>query len=149
MRILIAAGVLVLLVVPPLLVRFRPRWVTTFNLAVTNRIIGPFATSLPGFGIITHVGRKSGRSFRTPVKPYRCSGGFLIALTYGPESQWVQNILASGRADLETRHTRYSISSPLLVHDPTRKNFSLPVRIILGILGAHDFLQVSASHESK
>ena len=52
---------LAILVAPVLLIRFRKRWVAAFNLAVTNRITSRFAARLPGFGILTHVGRKSGR----------------------------------------------------------------------------------------
>jgi len=135
---------LALLIVPPLLVRFRPRWVAAFNRAVTNRIRAPFVTWLPGFGMITHIGRKSGKTFRTPVNVFRAPGGFRIALTYGPSSQWVQNILAAGDLELETVGRRYHISSLELVNDPTRANFPLLVRTVLGILGAHHFLRVSA-----
>ena len=71
---------LVLVLVPILLIRFRKRWVAAFNLAVTNRIISRFAARLPGFGILTHVGRKSGRVYRTPVNVFRAPEGFLIAL---------------------------------------------------------------------
>ena len=61
----IAASVtllLVLLLAPILLIRFRKRWVAAFNRAVTNRITSRFAARLPGFGILTHVGRKSAGS---------------------------------------------------------------------------------------
>ncbi len=59
----IAASVILLLAIlltPILLIRFRKRWVAAFNLAVTNRITSQFADRLPGFGILTHIGRKSG-----------------------------------------------------------------------------------------
>lgn len=140
----IAAAIFVtLLIAPPLLLRFRPRWVAAFNLAVTNRITSPFANRLPGFGIITHIGRKSGNHFRTPVNVFRAPGGFLIALTYGPNSQWVQNVVAAGGAELETRRVRYHLSAPSVVHDPTRSQFPFPVRLVLRFLGATDFLRVS------
>ncbi len=129
----------------PLLVRFRPRWVAAFNLAVTNRITGPFVPWLPGFGLLTHVGRKSGRTFHTPINVFRTPGGFMIALTYGPNSQWVQNVLAADEAELVTRGTHYHLSAPAVVHDPSRQNFPLIVRIALRILGATDLLRVSAS----
>jgi deazaflavin-dependent oxidoreductase (nitroreductase family) len=136
--------ILVLLLIPPLLVRYRPRWVAAFNLAVTNRILGPLAKWLPGFGVVTHIGRKSGRRFRTPVNVFRAPGGFMIALTYGPNSQWVQNVLAAGEAELETRRAKYHLTSPTVVHDPTRQRFPLIVRVALRILGADHFLQVSS-----
>ena len=133
------------LIAPPLLLRFRPRWVAAFNLVVTNRITGPFATWLPGFGVITHIGRKSGRTLSNPVNVFRTSGGFLIALTYGPNSQWVQNVLAAGSAELETRRAKYRLSNPAVVHDPTRRRFPLIVRTVLRIIGATDFQQVASS----
>jgi deazaflavin-dependent oxidoreductase (nitroreductase family) len=144
LRIAIVAGV-VIIIAAPLLVRFRPRWVAAFNLVVTNRIAGLFVTRLPGFGVITHIGRKSGKTFHTPVKVYRAPGGFLIALTYGPESQWVQNVVAAGQAELETRHTRYHVSSPTVVHDPSRQQFPFIVGLALRIIGATDFLRVSGN----
>jgi F420H(2)-dependent quinone reductase len=91
------------LVAPILLIRFRKRWVAAFNLAVTNRITGRFAARMPGFGILTYVGRKSGRVYRTPVNVFRAPEGFLIGLTYGRESEWVRNVVSAGACQLETR----------------------------------------------
>jgi deazaflavin-dependent oxidoreductase (nitroreductase family) len=126
-----------------LLMRFRKRWLAAFNLAVTNRITSRFAAWLPGFGIITHVGRKSGKAYRTPVNVFRAPKGFLIALTYGTQSEWVKNVLAAGACQLETRGARYQLSSPTIVHDRTRRQFPFPVRVILGLVGANDFMQLS------
>jgi deazaflavin-dependent oxidoreductase (nitroreductase family) len=140
---------LAFLLVPILLVRFRKRWVAAFNLAVTNRITSRFAHRLPGFGILTHVGRKSGRVYRTPANVFRAPEGFLIALTYGRESEWVKNVLAAGECELETRGVRYHLSAPTIVHDPTRRRFPLPVRIVLRLIGANDFSQFSASSKRQ
>jgi deazaflavin-dependent oxidoreductase (nitroreductase family) len=135
-------SVLAVLAAPILLIRFRKRWVAAFNLAVTNRITSRFAARLPGFGILTHVGRKSGRIYRTPVNVFRAPDGFVIALTYGRDSEWVKNVLAAGGCQLETRGVRYQLSSPTIVHDPTRRRFPLFVRVILRIIGANDFMQM-------
>src|SRR6202035_5280752 len=144
----IAASVILLLAIllaPILLIRFRKRWVAAFNLAVTNRITSRFADRLPGFGILTHAGRKSGKLHRTPVNVFRAPEGFLIALTYGRESEWVKNVLSAGGCELETRGVRYQLSAPTIVHDPTRQQFPFPVRMILGLIGANDFMQLSIS----
>jgi hypothetical protein len=53
----------------------------SLQLAVTNRITSGFAARLPGFGILTHAGRKSGKFYRTPVNVFRATEVFLIALT--------------------------------------------------------------------
>jgi len=138
-------SVLAFLLAPILLIRLRKRWVAAFNLAVTNRITSRFANRLPGFGILIHVGRKSGRVYRTPVNVFRVPEGFLIALTYGRDSEWVKNVLAAGKCQLETRRVRYQLSSPTIVHDPSRRRFPFVVRMILRLIGANDFMQLSTS----
>src|ERR1700694_1905235 len=141
----VVISVLAILLAPILLIRFRRRWVAAFNLAVTNRVTSRFAARLPGFGILTHVGRKSGKLYRTPVNVFRATEGFLIALTYGRESEWVRNVLAAGGCALETRHVLYQLSAPTIVHDTTGRRFPLFVRIILRLIGASDFMQLSTS----
>jgi len=136
---------LAILLAPILLIRFRKRWVATFNRAVTNRITSRFAARLPGFGILTHVGRKSGTLYDTPVNVFQAPEGFLIALTYGRESEWVKNVLAAGGCNLETRDVVYQLSAPIIVHDPTRRRFPLFVRMVLRLIGANDFMQLSIS----
>src|SRR5262249_57830843 len=82
-----------------LMMRFRKRWLAKINIAFANRITSLFAGWLPGFGILTHVGRKSGKTYRTPVNVFRVPNGFIIALTYSSQSQWVKNVLASAGCD--------------------------------------------------
>jgi deazaflavin-dependent oxidoreductase (nitroreductase family) len=136
---------LAILLAPILLIRFRKRWVAAFNLAVTNRVTSRFAARLPGFGILAQVGRKSCRVYRTPVNVFRAPEGFLIALTYGRESQWVRNVVAAGGYELETRGVQYQLSSPTIMHDPARRLFPTLVRIVLRLIRANDFMQLSTS----
>ena len=140
---ILAITLLAILLAPILLIRFRKRWVAAFNRIFLNRITGLFAARLPGFGILTHVGRKSGRVYRTPVNVFRVPDGFLIALTYGRDSEWVKNVLAAGRCQLETRGITHELNHPTIVHDPTRQRFPLPVRTILRLIGANDFMHLS------
>lgn len=128
-----------------LMMRFRKRWLARFNIAITNRITGLFAGWLPGFGILTHVGRKSGKVHRTPLNVFRESGGFIIALTYSRQSEWVKNVLAAGGCELETVGKKYQLSSPKVVHDPSRQRFPIPVRLVLRLVGADEYMEVSQS----
>src|SRR6266498_1317049 len=68
-----------------------PRSVTRFNRTILNRVLSPAAARLPAFGIVIHRGRKSGRSYRTPVNIFRQRDGYVIALTYGV-GDWVRNV---------------------------------------------------------
>jgi deazaflavin-dependent oxidoreductase (nitroreductase family) len=140
-----AISLLAILLVPILLVRFLKRPVAAFHRAITNRIARPFASRLPGFGVVTNAGRNSGKLYRTPVNVFREPGGLLIALTYGRDSGWVRNVLAAGRCQLETRRVTYQLSEPVIVNDPTRRRFPLLVRIVLGLIDANDYLQLSTS----
>jgi deazaflavin-dependent oxidoreductase (nitroreductase family) len=100
---------------------------------------------MPGFGILAHIGRKSGNVYRTPVNVFRASNGFIIALTYSSQSEWVKNVLAAGGCELKTRGKKYHLSAPKVVYDPTRRRFPIPVRIVLGIVGADEYMELSTS----
>jgi deazaflavin-dependent oxidoreductase (nitroreductase family) len=121
-----------------LLMRFRKRWLAKINIAVTNRITSLFAGWLPGFGILTHVGRKSGKVYRTPVNVFRAPNGFIIALTYSSQSEWVKNVLAAGGCELKTRGMKYQFSTPKVVRDPSRRRFPILVRLVLKLVGADE-----------
>jgi deazaflavin-dependent oxidoreductase (nitroreductase family) len=126
-----------------LMMRFRKRWLAKINIAFTNRITGLFAGYVPGFGILTHVGRKSGKVYRTPVNVFQASNGFIIALTYSSQSEWVKNVLAAGGCELKTRGKKHQLSAPKVVRDATRQRFPIPVRSVLRIVGADEYMDLS------
>ena len=117
-----------------------PRSVARFNRRVTNRLIGRLAPRLPGFGIVVHTGRKTGRRYRTPVNVFHRAHNYVIALTYGPEADWVRNVRAAGGCLLETRGRTLRLTQPQLVHNARRRSMPLPVRLILGLVHVSDFL---------
>ena|SRR5215469_12754248 len=140
------AAVIIIIVIAAtgvLLMRFRKRWLAKINIAFTNRITGLFAGWLPGFGTLTHVGRKSGKIYRTPVNVFRAANGFIIALTYSSQSEWVKNVSAAGGCELKTRGKKYELSAPKVVRDPSRRLFPLPVRLVLRIVGADEYMEFS------
>ena len=126
-----------------LMMRFRKRWLAKINIAFTNRITSLFAGWLPGFGILTHVGRKSGKVYRTPVNVFRAPNGFIIALTYSSQCEWVKNVLAADGCELKTRGRQYQLSSPTVVHDPSRRRFPFPVHIVLTLVGADEYMELA------
>jgi deazaflavin-dependent oxidoreductase (nitroreductase family) len=140
-----AASIIIIVIAASgiLMMRFCKRWLAKINIAFTNRITGLFAGWLPGFGILTHVGRKSGKVYRTPINVFRASNGFVIALTYSSQSEWVKNVLAAGSCELKTRANKYQLSTPKVVRDPTRRRFSIPVRVVLRLVGADEYMELS------
>jgi deazaflavin-dependent oxidoreductase (nitroreductase family) len=87
-----------------------------------------------------HTGRKSGRTFRTPINIFRDGEGYVIALTYGPESDWVRNVLTAGGCDVIMRGRTVHMTEPALVHDPSRSRMPAITRPLMGALGVADFL---------
>src|SRR5438105_2427440 len=108
-----------------------PHSVARFNKRVTNRLTGRLATRLPGFAVVVHTGRKTHRQYRTPINVFRRAGKYVIALTYGPNADWVRNVLADGRCMLhhETRGRAHRLSRPRLFHDERRSSMPPHVRL--------------------
>jgi deazaflavin-dependent oxidoreductase (nitroreductase family) len=95
-------------------------------------------------GVIVHEGRKSHRRYRTPVLVFRRGHDFIIALTYGRQSQWVQNVLAQGGCELENMGRTVRLIHPRVIHDAQRRLMPALIRVGLSLLDVSDFLEVSA-----
>ena len=88
-----------------------PKWVARANRIGFNRLSRHLAPWLPGFGVVVHHGRRSGRTYRTPVNVFRSADGYVLALTYGADSDWVKNVLAAGGAELQIRGRRIQVGA--------------------------------------
>src|SRR3954466_9758855 len=108
-----------------------PKRLARFNRVVTNRVLGRSPDTCPGFAIVTHVGRRSGRTYRTPVNVFREDGRYVFALTYGADSDWVRNVVAAGGCEIETRRQRVALVDPQRFTDEGRRVVPAPVRWIL------------------
>jgi deazaflavin-dependent oxidoreductase (nitroreductase family) len=108
-----------------------------------NRVIGRFADRLPGFGLLTHVGRKSGRAYSTPVNVFRTDDGYAVALTYGPGSDWVRNVQAAGGCTIVTRGHPNQLSNPTLREDPQPSPVPAVPGLILKATNTHHYLYLT------
>jgi deazaflavin-dependent oxidoreductase (nitroreductase family) len=90
--------------------------VRRFNRGVTNKRVLRSAGS-PGApaGLIRHVGRATGRAYDTPVGPFATDDGFVVALPYGPATDWVRNVMAAGTATLVVEGVAHQVDQPRLV----------------------------------
>ncbi|MGV0642497.1 hypothetical protein [Mycolicibacterium sp. XJ879] len=79
----------------------------------------------------SHRGRKSQRLYRTPLWAFRRQGGFVIALTYGFEADWVRNVLAADGCEIEARGRRYQVGSPRVYHDENATDMPAFIRFML------------------
>jgi len=99
----------------------RIRFIRPFTTKVFNPLARRFAGWMPGFAILTHVGRKSGQTYRTPINVFRRGDHYLFALTYGSNVQWLKNIFAAGSVEMRTRGRDIHLVEPELIVDPDLK----------------------------
>ncbi|HMF03941.1 MAG TPA: nitroreductase family deazaflavin-dependent oxidoreductase [Acidimicrobiia bacterium] len=119
-----------------------PKAVARFNNHVTNHVSRPAARHLPGFAVVTHLGRRSGRTYQTPVNMFRDGERYVFALTYGADSQWVENVMAAGSCEVRTQGRTVRLCEPRIFTDPERRPVPAPVRIVLQVLDVSDFLSM-------
>jgi len=77
------------------------------------------------------------------VNVFRAPNGFIIALTYSSQSEWVKNVLAADGCELQTHGKKYQLSSPKVVRDPTRQRFPFPVPLVLRLVGTDEYMELS------
>ncbi|CLP68180.1 deazaflavin-dependent nitroreductase [Mycobacterium tuberculosis] len=93
-----------------------PQWLARFNRYVTNPIQRLWAGWLPAFAILEHVGRRSGKPYRTPLNVFSADvdgrAGVAILLTYGPNRDWLKNITAAGGGRMRRYGKTFGVANP-------------------------------------
>jgi deazaflavin-dependent oxidoreductase (nitroreductase family) len=84
-----------------------------FNRALFNPVMRTLA-GRRGFpvAVVEHHGRRSGRRYRTPVLAFRLDDGYVVALFYGADRDWVRNVLAAGSCTLDRGGRRVDLTGP-------------------------------------
>lgn len=119
-----------------------PRVVGRWNKAAFNRFTRHTAPWAPGMGLVVHRGRRSGRVYQTPVRVFPIRDGYVIALTYGPGTDWAQNVLAAGGCELRTQGRSVLLTEPHVYHDESRRNIRPVERQALRLLRVADFMSL-------
>lgn len=89
-----------------------PQWLARFNRHVTNPIQRLWAGWAPTMGILEHAGRKSGKQYRTPLSVFPADDGVAILLTYGPDRDWLKNIMSAGGGRLRRYGRTFDVTDP-------------------------------------
>ncbi|MFQ6398233.1 nitroreductase family deazaflavin-dependent oxidoreductase [Nocardia sp. KC 131] len=88
-----------------------PRWWGHIN----KRVFNPHAIAGGKWPVLTHIGRTSGATYRTPLEAHPVDGGYLFVLVYGSGADWVQNILIAGGAQLRIDGQEIELAAPRLL----------------------------------
>lgn len=91
-----------------------PKLMARSNRWLVNPLMRRFAGTIPPFALIEHVGRRTGKRYRTPVFAFSANDGFVIALVYTRDSDWVHNVLARDGCTITYRRRRFALAEPRL-----------------------------------
>ncbi|BAX92924.1 nitroreductase/quinone reductase family protein [Mycobacterium shigaense] len=95
------------------------------------------------FALLTHVGRRSARTYHTALGAQAYGDGFLLPLGYGSQTDWYRNVMGTGTCALAWKGQTYQLERPeLLSGSEALQAWPLRQRITLRLAGIHDFLWV-------
>jgi deazaflavin-dependent oxidoreductase (nitroreductase family) len=118
-----------------------------------TRLLNPSIRRLAGrpgvplVGLLHHQGRRSGRSYVTPVGVGSSGATFLIPLTFGSTSDWCRNVLAAGTCSITWHGRRYAADQAEVVDDlvaqaEVQAAFGPLPRLLFRLMGLHQFLRL-------
>jgi len=85
------------------------------------RAVSPLTRPLAGrrffplWAVLLHRGRRSGREYAVPVGVRTAPDGLYVALPFGEQTQWAQNVLAAGGCTLRWRGEDLVVTEPTMV----------------------------------
>jgi len=119
------------------------------SLRVGTRLFNPLTLALAGsrrlplFAVVHHRGRRSGRSYTTPVGARRTADGFVIPLTFGDRADWFQNVQATGACVIRWRGAEHPVIEPEVVDWETAQPAFYPVeRVLVPLIGIKQFVRL-------
>ena len=92
-----------------------PYFMRRVNRVFTNPLLGTFAWVVPPLAVIHHVGRKSGRAYKSPVVAFPTAKGFVVPMTYGRDVDWGRNLVAAKGGEIERLGRRHAVRNPRIV----------------------------------
>lgn len=116
-----------------------------FNKYVPNRILRVFAYASRGpFAIVRHVGRRSGKTYETPIMVWPVTGGFVIELTFGAATDWLRNIQTAGGGTILWHKREYTVGAPEPVDAQTAaRALPAPARVFLRLMRLHEYVRLA------
>lgn len=116
-----------------------PGALAKFNRLVSNKAMRPLARRMPGFGVLRHTGRVTGKTYQTPLNVWERDNRLVVALTYGADVDWLANARASD-SSMIVQDKDISVGRPTVV-DAQVGMTAMPagVRPILWLLSVEEF----------
>jgi deazaflavin-dependent oxidoreductase (nitroreductase family) len=118
-------------------------------LSAGTRIFNPLMRGLAGsrrlplFAVVRHRGRRSGRSYATPVAARMTPDGFIIPLTFGARADWFRNVRAAGGCVIGWKGAEYAVVEPEIVAWADARSAFTPLeRTLVPLIGIQRFVRL-------
>ena len=125
-------------------------------LRVGVRYLNPLMLSLAGsprlpmLAVIYHRGRRSGRSYATPLGARPIGDGFVIPITFGEQANWFRNVQSTGGCMIRWKGANYALIYPEFIDWATARSAFYPVeRILMPIIGIEQFVRLRHASASS
>jgi deazaflavin-dependent oxidoreductase (nitroreductase family) len=113
-------------------------------------ILGRAGKRPSSFAVIQHRGRRSGRTYTTPVSARPTADGFMVPLTFGEGADWFQNVRAAGGCVIRWKGAEYTVTAPEVVDRATARSAFSPVeRTFLPLIGIEQFVRLRRAPTSE
>ena len=95
------------------------------------------------YAVVQHTGRRSGRTYTTPVSARATPDGFVVPMTFGEQADWFRNVQAAGRCVIRWNGVDYPVVEPEIVDwSIARSAFSPVERMLVPLMGIHQFVRL-------
>ena len=114
---------------------------------VNKRVFNPREIRKGERPVLIHTGRKSGRSYETPLDAHPVDNGYVFILMYGADkTDWVKNLQAAGSARLRIAGQEKELRNPrLLSNDEAWDVLPAETEPIPGWLNVTEYLRMDAA----
>lgn len=91
-------------------------WLHWYHKHVTNPAMVRFVSGRSSINaLLHHVGRRSGKTYATPLTAHRSGETIIVPLPYGAETDWLRNLRAAGEGVVELEGRSFTVDEPEVV----------------------------------
>jgi deazaflavin-dependent oxidoreductase (nitroreductase family) len=115
-----------------------------YDAVILKMAEGPFSP----YAVLTHIGRRSGRAYKTPLGASPLGDGFVLGLAFGADADWCRNVMAAGKCTLKWHGQEYALEMPEIIPASEALGaFPQWARFLFVHIGVKQYLLVHRQHE--